>query len=108
MKKSILTPISIIIILSFLSVTVSCQGEKKQKAVSIGFYNLENLFDTIIDQELFLAEDFTPNGKKQWTSERYHEKLGNMADVISKMAIDETPNGLALLGVCEIENKGVL
>jgi len=31
-----------------------------------------------------------------------------MADVISQMAIDETPNGLALLGVCEIENKGVL
>ena len=99
--------LAILLLVSFFS---SCKGQQTDnyKTISIGFYNLENLFDTIVDSELFLAEDFTPNGKKQWTSKRYNEKLGNMADVISQMAIDETPNGLALLGVCEIENKGVL
>ncbi len=108
MKKIHLSTVPIIIILSFFYVTVSCQGEKKQESVSIGFYNLENLFDTILNPELILAEEFTPKGKKEWTSERYFEKLENMASVISQIAMDETPNGLALLGVCEIENKGVL
>jgi predicted extracellular nuclease len=108
MKKLFFRSISIIVILSFLYVPVSCQGEKRQKTVSIGFYNLENLFDTILNPELFLADQFTPKGKYNWTSGRYHEKLENMASVISQIALDETPEGLALLGVCEVENKGVL
>ncbi|MCD4729216.1 MAG: endonuclease/exonuclease/phosphatase family protein, partial [Bacteroidales bacterium] len=74
----------------------------------MGFYNLENLFDTINDAELFLNEEFTPQSEKQWTSSRYHEKLSNIAFVISKMATDVTPDGVAVLGVCEVENRGVL
>lgn len=108
MKKTHLTSISFIIILTFFYVTVSCQGGKKQETVSIGFYNLENLFDTILNPELFLADQFTPKGKYNWTSERYAEKLKNMAYAISQIAKEETPEGLALLGVCEVENKGVL
>ncbi|MCB0824073.1 MAG: endonuclease/exonuclease/phosphatase family protein [Bacteroidales bacterium] len=74
----------------------------------MGFYNLENLFDTINNKELFLSEEFTPESEKQWTSQRYHEKLNHMAEVISKIGTDVTPDGVALLGVSEIENRGVL
>ncbi|RLC22985.1 MAG: endonuclease/exonuclease/phosphatase family protein [Deltaproteobacteria bacterium] len=97
-----------IIIISFFYVLASCQGEKNYKKVSIGFYNLENLFDTIYDAELLLNEEFTPESPKQWSAERYQQKLTNMAFVISNMATDVTPDGLALLGVCEVENRGVL
>ena len=54
------------------------------------------------------SEEFTPQGKREWTSARYHEKLSHMAFVISKIAMDETPDGLAVCGVCEVENRGVL
>ncbi len=108
MKKLHLRTFSAIILLSFFYTLVSCQGEKNYKKVSIGFYNLENLFDTIYDAELLLNEEFTPESPKQWTSTRYQEKLSNMAFVISKNASDVTPDGLAILGVCEVENRGVL
>ncbi len=82
--------------------------DKQYKIVSIGFYNLENLFDTINDIENAISEEYTPDGPKKWTSERYHEKLDHMALVISKISTDITPDGIALLGVSEIENRGVL
>lgn len=108
MEKLHLKSISIFLILAFLFYSTSCQEEKKHKTVSIGFYNLENLFDTIYDAELLLNEEFTPESAKLWTAERYQQKLTNMAYVISNMATEITPEGLALLGVCEVENRGVL
>ncbi len=84
------------------------QSKQSYHVVCAGFYNLENLFDTIYDAELMINEEYTPGGKKGWTSERYHNKLKNMAFVISKIATDVTPDGPALLGVSEIENRGVL
>lgn len=92
----------------FLSLTALAQPKKAYHVACIGFYNLENLFDTVNNVELFLSEEFTPESEKQWTSERYNEKLTHMAEVISKIGIDVTPDGVALLGVSEIENRGVL
>lgn len=91
-----------------LSLTIYAQPQKAYNVACIGFYNLENLFDTINNKELFLSEEFTPESEKQWTSQRYHEKLNHMAEVISKIGTDVTPDGVALLGVSEIENRGVL
>lgn len=108
MNKFHLSSISILLILAFLMTTASCQEEKNHQVVSIGFYNLENLFDTIYDKELLLNEEFTPESAKLWTTKRYQTKLTNMAYVISNMAIEETPDGIAILGVCEVENRGVL
>jgi len=83
-------------------------GQKSQfKAVSVGFYNLENLFDYVRDTTIRDA-DFTPWGRRAWTEEKYNEKLSNMAYVISQMGLDVTPAGLSILGVCEIENRRVL
>ncbi len=92
-----------------LSDTKTSTGEvsSNYKAVAIGFYNLENLFDTDHDEG---SADYTflPHGDRAWTDAKYREKLSNMAFVISKIATDIVPSGLSLLGVAEVENRGVL
>jgi hypothetical protein len=89
---------------------ITTQGfsqEKKYKISSIGFYNVENLFD-INDDEDVRDTEFTPNGSKNWTQEKYNEKLGNLAKVIADLGVDQNKEGVALLGVSEVENRGVL
>ena len=71
----------------------------------IGFYNLENLFDTINDPNKN-DEQFLPQGDYQWTSERYLHKLDRLSQVISDMA--KMDGGLVVLGVSEVENEQVL
>jgi hypothetical protein len=88
----------------------SQEGKKEYLVTGVGFYNLENLFDTLIDPDTtkILQEDFTPKGQKGWTSKRYKEKLENMSKVIADLGVEVTPDGVAILGVSEIENKSVL
>jgi len=81
--------------------------EKEYNVVSIGFYNLENLFDTI-NSDGVRDTEFTPNGSKSWNTKRYRTKLEHMAKVIAEVGAEVTPDGIAVLGVCEIENKSVL
>lgn len=94
------------ILLLFFSLAL--QAEKKEYQVcAVGFYNLENLFDTI-DQPDVRDEEYTPDGEKRYTAKVYKEKLHNLSTVISQLGTELSPDGLALLGVSEIENKGVL
>ncbi len=72
-----------------------------QKDFRIGFYNVENLFDTI-DIEGKADEEFTPQSKKKWNTERYFKKLNDLAKVVEGM------NYPAILGLCEVENATVL
>lgn len=81
-------------------------GKMKLEVVSAGFYNLENFFDTI--DESNLDEEYLPNGAMNWTGYKYKAKLKNMSYAISKIGTDVTPEGLSILGVSEIENRGVL
>lgn len=82
------------------------QAGPHSKNYVIGFYNLENLFDTY-DDPAKNDEEFLPDGANQWTEAKYQKKLHNMATVIAAMA---EANGVfhAVLGVCEIENRLVL
>ncbi len=84
-------------------------GKTKQPStnVSVGFYNLENLFDTK-DDPAKLDDDFTPTGFKKWDEKRYAKKLKKLAKVISKIGKKETGAPPALLGVAEVENARVL
>lgn len=77
------------------------------KIAAIGFYNLENLFDTL-DSPTTNDADFLPGGRLLWNSEKYWSKQANMSKVIGQLATDKTPDGVALLGVAEIENRQVL
>jgi len=81
--------------------------DAQDQRLAVGFYNLENLFDTLDDPNV-LDEEFLPSGDKNWTLEKYRDKLGRLAKVIRNMQTDLKEVPLALLGVCEIENQGVL
>lgn len=108
MKRTINLLIGLVATCSLTAQTLD--SKKSYEVACVGFYNLENLFDTIVDEDVnkILTEDFTPNGPKQFTSERYHQKLENLSKVIADMGVETTPDGAAVLGVCEIENKQVL
>lgn len=82
-------------------------SENKYRIACVGFYNLENLFDTINDPNID-DEEFLPEGKSGWNTQRYTKKLNNMANVISKLGTEITPDGISILGVSEIENRNVL
>lgn len=101
---------SLLLCSSFISVDGQAQvldPQKQFEAACVGFYNIENLFDTL-DTPHVLDSEFTPQGEKKWTSERYYHKLKNNAKVIGDMGKEFTPDGLAVLGICEIENREVV
>lgn len=102
MKKNL-----IIIGLFFLVLNANLLAQKKSNIYAAAFYNLENLFDTKDDPDV-RDEEFTPTGANVWTNDKYQKKLHNMAYVISKLAREHCPMGPAVLGVAEIENRGVL
>jgi hypothetical protein len=85
----------------------SQNSKKEYVATLVGFYNLENLFDTINTPDV-KDEEFTPDGPKLWTGERYRHKIDHMAKVISQMGTEINPDGMAVLGISEIENEGVV
>lgn len=70
----------------------------------VAFYNLENFFDTRNDPEKE-DNDFLPGSFKDWSEQRYLEKLENITSSISSIDPDRIP---AIIGVAEIENKTVL
>lgn len=80
---------------------------KNFEVACIGFYNIENLFDTL-DTPNVLDTEFTPQGEKNWNTEKYYYKLRNNSRVISEMAMEITPDGVAVLGLSEIENRQVI
>lgn len=95
-KKSLI--LSSILLLNF-TLLFAQQNNAPAQAI-VGFYNLENLFDTVDDPKT-IDEEFLPNGTNAWTEERYAIKLANMSKVIAQFAPD-------ILGVGEIENRKVL
>lgn len=87
--------------------TPRTSSAQQVKAALIGFYNLENLFDTIKAPGV-IDDEFLPNGPRVWNTEKYTSKLKNMSSVISELGTDITPDGVAILGVSEVENRLVL
>jgi hypothetical protein len=81
--------------------------EKKYQVAMIGFYNLENFYDTINDPNKN-DEEFLPEGANHYTGAVYNDKIGKLSDVISLIGTDVSPDGLALMGCSEIENDTVL
>ncbi len=96
-----------ITLLFILSLTFNALAQDKYKMLAVGFYNLENLFDTENDT-LINDEDFLPDGKLAWNDEKYQEKSTNMAYAVSQIGTEFVKTGLSVLGVAEIENKKVL
>ena len=97
----------IIVLILGLSVTRAFAQEKQFNVGCIAFYNLENLYDTINDP-LTDDEEFTPQGTAKWNSQKYNLKIRHMAEAIQSIGLDFTPDGAAVLGVAEVENREVL
>ncbi|MEM6644403.1 MAG: endonuclease/exonuclease/phosphatase family protein [Bacteroidota bacterium] len=87
--------------LALLLLTHASFGQKKVVG-SVGFYNVENLFDTE-DDPLINDEEFLPEGAKKWNNEKYQDKLAKLSKVLSEMAY-----GVDILGLAEVENKSVI
>ncbi|MEX1132677.1 MAG: endonuclease/exonuclease/phosphatase family protein [Flavobacteriales bacterium] len=88
----------------------ACQAQPTKKEfvpALVGFYNVENLFDTIDTPDVNDTE-YTPGSAKLWNTARYERKLDRLAQVIGDMGKDLHPQGVAILGLCEVENKQVV
>ena len=79
----------------------------QKEPVSVAFYNLENLFDTV-DSPMSGDFGWTPGGGKAWDTERYQRKLNHLAYVIEKLDADDKQAGPDILGFCEVENRTVV
>ncbi|HMU45715.1 MAG TPA: endonuclease/exonuclease/phosphatase [Chitinophagaceae bacterium] len=100
--------ILVLLIFSNFLLSLDAQDSKQQyKIAIIGFYNLENLFDTLDDPSIN-DEEFTPSGPKNYTGKIYFDKLSKLSTVISQIGTDQNPDGPAILGVAEVENMSVL
>lgn len=90
----------LIILLALLILSSSCKTHES----TIAFYNVENLFDTLDDQQI-RDEEYLPSAEKQWNSSKYQNKLDSLSKVISMLGKDGGPQ---VLGLCEVENKAVI
>ncbi len=87
-----------IILVSGISIAIG------QNSFQIGFWNVENLFDTT-NAVSTRDDDFTPSGRYEWTEERLVKKFADLSRVIHDL---DQKDDLAILGLAEIENHSVL
>jgi hypothetical protein len=106
MKRILILPLLILSCVIAIYAQKSSTGAQ-YRVYGVAFYNLENLFDTINANGDYDLE-FSPRGSHQWDSRKYWSKINNMAYAISQMVSTTTPQGPAVIGVSEIENRSVL
>tara|TARA_B100000949_G_scaffold10716_2_gene8280 strand:+ start:2717 stop:3667 length:951 start_codon:yes stop_codon:yes gene_type:complete len=81
--------------------------QKQDDRYTIAFYNLENFFDTKNDPYL-LDDDFTPKGFRKWTKSKFWKKVKKISRAISKIGLEDSEYPPVLVGMAEVENKGVI
>lgn len=91
-------------ILILSAIVVLCFCHAQGGGMTVMFYNVENLFD-IYDNPNTDDDEFTPEGEKRWTENRYWNKLNNICKVIVSIEEMESP---AIVGLCEVESDTVL
>ena len=101
-----ITPLISFLILLF-SIPKTTAQQKNYVIHTAAFYNFENLFDTINDPQTN-DDEWTPKGTQHWTSQKYQQKLQNLAQVLAEIGSAENPDSPTFIGGCEIENRSVL
>ncbi len=76
----------------------------QNKSYSILFYNVENLFDTIKDEQKNDNSFLPENEKYHWNTAKYLHKLENISKVIANIN-ENLPD---IIGFAEVENRSVL
>ena len=97
----------LICLLVLISTSLNGQVSKTYKIRTIAFYNVENLFD-IENDSLTFDDDRTPEGKYQWTQERYARKLENISQVLAQIGKTVSGSSPDIIGLCEVENRKVI
>jgi exonuclease III len=98
---------------ALLCILLICLNQKgsnnsiKKEPIVIGFYNLENLYDTI-DNPIVNDDEFIPKGAKRYNGNIYRDKLFKLATVLSDIGKTHSSKGASIVGVAEIENDTVL
>lgn len=73
----------------------------------VAFYNCENYYDTT-NQLQVNDEEFLPSAAKAYSALRYRQKTTQLSKIIFGLGQLGAKEGLALLGLAEIENQFVL
>lgn len=94
----------IFLVIFLFFTTFNCAQNSDDKILTVAFWNLENLFDTIDDPNKN-DNEFLPESTKQWNEERLVRKFYNLSRVIRSM---NGGNGPDILGICEVEHKYLL
>lgn len=100
----------IFVLVAAIFLATSCDNNEQSglnselKDLTIAYYNVENLFDTIDAPDKW-DEEFTPDSPKEWNTEKYLKKLTNLAVVFDSIGGKELP---AIIGLEEVENRAVL
>lgn len=81
-------------------------GRRKNK-ITIAFYNVENLFDTV-DNPFTVDDDYTPNGKRRWNLKKYNHKVKKITSIISQIGLESSSIPPVIIGLAEVENSKVL
>ncbi|NDW19689.1 endonuclease/exonuclease/phosphatase family protein [Dysgonomonas sp. 216] len=90
-----------------LSVHILSYSQEKAQLYSVAFYNVENLYDTKRDKSIEDA-DFTPQGAKKWTNDKYEKKIENISEVLAKLGNNTKRLQPCIIGLAEVENRAVL
>lgn len=80
---------------------------QKGHVYTLCFYNTENFFDAK-DNPYTFDDDYTPEGRVQWTNELLEQKTHQLAQIIGGVGKKETRRPPLLIGLSEIENHDVL
>jgi hypothetical protein len=92
---------------TIISISAAYAQKENYKPSLIGFYNLENFYDTV-NNPIVDDEEFLPNSERHYNSRIFLDKVERLSTVVSQIGTDVNPDGLALMGVAEIENDTVL
>ena len=98
----------LLLIVFLCGFALTATAQKKFSVYGVGFYNVENLFDTCHDVGKRDFE-YLPNGSNRWNARKYKSKLRNMSKALADLGTDVLPNvGCAVIGMAEVENAKAL
>ncbi|RPG57878.1 MAG: hypothetical protein CBD51_006480 [Flavobacteriales bacterium TMED191] len=98
------------LILLLFPLLVVCQSDKKlyeNESIYTVFYNVENLFDTIKSLDTN-DNEFLPQSKKKWNTEKYYYKLNQLEKVFRSISEDNNNILPDVIGLSEVENQSVI
>ncbi|MCW8815258.1 MAG: endonuclease, partial [Chlorobium sp.] len=91
--------------LSLTAVSLFNQAHAYDNKLTMMWWNVENLFDTV-DDPLTRDSEFTPEGKKRWTEKKLLLKCMRISHIV-KVAALKTGGYPEILAFAEVENLNV-